>query len=73
MPTIDPVKDRQAAQIDQDYGWDSRPAIVRRFGREPTQVDAERAKDPFHVEQPAAPMAPTDDTETDTEDDDEQV
>ena len=66
MPTIDPTKDRQAAQIDQDYGWDSRPAIIRRFGRDPAQVDAERAKDPFKPTEPAA--EPAADTPTDTED-----
>jgi capsid protein len=71
MPTIDPVADRQAAQLDQEQGWDSRPAIIRRFGRNPTHVDAERAKDPFHVEQPAAPATPADGT--DTEDDYEPV
>jgi lambda family phage portal protein len=47
MPTIDPVKDRQSAQLDQDMGWDSRPAIIRRFGRDPSQVDAEREQDPY--------------------------
>ena len=66
MPTIDPVKDRQAAQIDQEQGWDSRPAIIRRFGRDPAQVDAERAKDPFKPTEPAA--EPAADTPTDTED-----
>lgn len=45
MPSIDPVKDRQSAQTDQEQGWDSRPAIIRRFGRDPTQVDAEREQD----------------------------
>ena len=59
MPTIDPTKDRQAAQIDQDYGWDSRQAIIRRFGRDPTQVDLERSKDDFTPAngQPADPTA----------------
>lgn len=47
MPQIDPIKDRQSAQIDQEQGWDSRPAIIRRFGRDPVQVDLERAQDPF--------------------------
>jgi capsid protein len=73
MPTIDPVKDRQAAQIDQDYGWDSRPAIVRRFGREPTQVDAERAKDPFKPAQPQSEPTPDDTPDQDDEGDDAEV
>lgn len=47
MPTIDPVKDKQAAQLDQEMGWDSRQAIIRRFGRDPSQVDGERAGDEF--------------------------
>lgn len=47
MPTIDPVKDRDAARIDYDMGWDSRPAIIRRFGRLPVQVDLEREQDTF--------------------------
>lgn len=47
MPTIDPVKDKQAAQLDQEMGWDSRQAIIRRFGRDPAQVDGERAADEF--------------------------
>jgi len=71
MPTIDPTKDRQAAQIDQDYGWDSRQAIIRRFGRDPTQVDAERAKDPFKPAAPITEPAPSD--PPDTEDDDADV
>lgn len=45
MPSIDPTDDRRAAQLDQDNGWDSRPAIIRRFGRDPSQVDAERGDD----------------------------
>lgn len=56
MPQIDPVKDRQSAQIDQDYGWDSRHAIIRRFGRDPVQVDLEREQDDFVP--PAAGMSP---------------
>jgi lambda family phage portal protein len=67
MPTIDPVADRQAAQLDQEQGWDSRPAIIRRFGRNPTHVDAERAKDPFKVEQPAPPVTEAPDDEDDDE------
>jgi lambda family phage portal protein len=49
MPTIDPVKDRQSAQIDQQMGWDSRKAIIRRFGHDPAQVDAEREQDDFQM------------------------
>jgi lambda family phage portal protein len=47
MPSIDPVKDRQSAAMDQELGWDSRHAIVRRFGRDPVQVDIEREQDDF--------------------------
>lgn len=50
MPTIDPVSDRQAWQIDVEQGWDSRQAIIRRLGRDPAQVDAERSMDPFRAE-----------------------
>lgn len=45
MPVIDPVKDRQAFESDQVNGWDSRPGIIRRMGRNPQDVDAERAAD----------------------------
>jgi lambda family phage portal protein len=59
MPTIDPVADRNAAQLDQDKGWDSRQAIIRRFGRDPSQVDAERAMDTFEeVAEKAEPEPP---------------
>ena len=55
MPSIDPVKDRQSAAMDQELGWDSRHAIIRRFGRDPTQVDIEREQDssvmPSHMAQ----------------------
>lgn len=47
MPSIDPLTDRKAAQIDQEQGWESRFGNIRRFGRDPTQVDAEREKDTF--------------------------
>jgi lambda family phage portal protein len=47
MPSIDPVKDRQAAALDQDNGWESRHGNIRRFGRDPDQVDAERNADTF--------------------------
>lgn len=56
MPQIDPGKDRQSAEIDQSMGWDSRQAIIRRFGRDPVQVDLEREQDEF--EPPAAGMSP---------------
>ena len=47
MPSIDPVSDRKAAEMDQVNGWESRFGNIRRFGREPVQVDAERAADDF--------------------------
>lgn len=70
MPQIDPVKDRQSAEIDQTMGWDSRQAIIRRFGRDPVQVDLEREQDTF--EPPAAGMSP-DRATADSEPDDEAV
>ena len=45
MPVIDPNKDRQAFELDQVNGWDSRHGIIRRMGRQPADVDAERASD----------------------------
>ena len=45
MPVIDPVKDRQAYALDQENGWDSRHGIIRRMGKQPAQVDAERSQD----------------------------
>lgn len=45
MPSIDPVSDRNAAQIDQEQGWESRFGNIRRFGRDPKHVDAERQMD----------------------------
>lgn len=53
MPSIDPVKDRQGMKIDQEMGWESRPGNIRRLGRQPNQVDAERDQDS------AAPMPET--------------
>lgn len=47
MPVIDPVKDRDAFEKDQENGWDSRHSIIRRMGRQPRDVDAERAQDDF--------------------------
>lgn len=52
MPQIDPTKDRQSAQLDQEMGWDSRQAIIRRFGRDPVQVDLERDQDTFQTDVP---------------------
>lgn len=46
MPVIDPVKDRGAYALDQEHGWDSRHGIIRRMGRQPRDVDAERETDP---------------------------
>jgi lambda family phage portal protein len=45
MPSINPSDDRKAAQIDEQMGWESRHGNIRRFGRDPAQVDAERAND----------------------------
>ena len=47
MPSIDPLADRKAAELDQDNGWESRFGNIRRFGRDPRQVDAERDQDTF--------------------------
>lgn len=47
MPSIDPLADRKAGELDQQMGWDSRYGIIRRFGRDPKYVDAEREKDDF--------------------------
>lgn len=45
MAIIDPVKDRKAFEMDQKNNWDSRPAIIRRLGRVPGDVDAEIEQD----------------------------
>jgi lambda family phage portal protein len=50
MPSINPTDDRKAAEYDQKNGWDSRQAIIRRFGRDPAQVDGEREQDPERAE-----------------------
>lgn len=73
MPSIDPVKDRQGAAMDQENGWDSRHAIVRRFGRDPVQVDIERAQDEFVMpsQMPPAPMNEEPADEPEDEDSDE--
>ena len=47
MPSIDPLTDRKAAQIDQEMGWESRYGNIRRFGKDPSQVDGERELDDF--------------------------
>ena len=41
MPSIDPLSDRKAAELDQNMRWESRHGMIRQFGREPAQVDAE--------------------------------
>ena len=69
MPSIDPVKDRQSSQIDQEMGWESRHGIIRRFGRSPTQVDAERATDPF---KPASMMPAAESEPPEREDDEDE-
>ena len=74
MPSIDPVKDRQSAALDQEQGWDSRHAIIRRFGRDPTQVDIERAQDDFVLptQQQAAAINGSDETESEDDDSERQ-
>lgn len=68
MPSIDPISDRQAAEIDQDKGWESRHGNIRRFGRDPAQVDAEREADDFvDMAQPQQMQMPLTDNE-DSED-----
>lgn len=53
MPSIDPLKDRQSAKIEQEMGWESRHGVIRRFGRDPSQVDGERETDTFAPDAPA--------------------
>lgn len=74
MPSIDPLTDRKAAQIDQEQGWESRQGNIRRFGRDPVQVDAERSMDEF-VQQIAKPGAtmPIDDQADDQQSEDEEA
>jgi lambda family phage portal protein len=68
MPTIDPVEDRKADAMDQDYGWDSRPAIIRRRGRRPSDVDAEREQDDLEQEMSTTGVAaPSERTGTEDE------
>lgn len=66
MPVIDPVKDRSAYVLDQENGWDSRHGIIRRMGRQPRDVDAERGADQS-ASSPGANRQQTD--ENDDEDD----
>lgn len=55
MPVIDPIKDRQAYELDQANGWDSRPGIIRRMGRRPGEVDAEIEQDDWQpISSPSA-------------------
>lgn len=56
MPSINPSDDRKAALIDEQMGWESRYGNIRRFGRDPAQVDAERAND---IAAPVASLATT--------------
>jgi lambda family phage portal protein len=75
MPVIDPQKDRAAYVLDQENGWDSRAGIIRKMGRSPADVDAEREQDPYLEEdlrQPEpAPM--TADKPDDKEPDDDEA
>jgi lambda family phage portal protein len=59
MPVIDPEADRKAYVLDQENGWDSRAGIIRKMGRSPADVDAEREQDPYLDEdlRPPEPMA----------------
>jgi lambda family phage portal protein len=68
MPSIDPVKDRQSAALDQEQGWDSRWAIIRRFGRDPVQVDIEREQDEFELPQAQMPVTEEREQEDETAD-----
>ena len=79
MPVIDPEKDRKAYALDQENGWDSRPGIIRKMGRSPADVDAEREQDPYLDEDLRAPEpaaaapaipAPAPDEDDNEEDDD---
>ena len=76
MPSLDPLTDRKAAELEQNMGWESRYGIIRRFGRNPAQVDAERARDTFVASssQPGAAGSQTAQTGTNSESgDDENV
>lgn len=56
MPQIDPVNDRKADALDQEHGWDSRQAIMRKRGKKPADVDAERDVDEFlEIPEPVVP------------------
>lgn len=65
MPSIDPLSDRKSAEVDQLQGWDSRQGIIRQFGRDPVQVDAEREQDEFlnKTQQQSLPLQDEDDNE----------
>lgn len=63
MPTYDPLNDRKAAQLEEQMGWESRWGNIRRFGRSPAQVDAERAMDTAAPE-PTTPSPDNNATQT---------
>ena len=63
MPVIDPEKDRKAYALDQENGWDSRHGIIRRMGKVPAQIDAERATDTLPPESSEQEPPPANDTE----------
>jgi len=68
MPSIDPLADRKTAELDQNMGWDSRHGIIRRFSREPGQVDGERDQDDFEpAVQQSLPFGQQPDNEDETE------
>lgn len=58
MPVIDPVKDREAFELDQENGWDARHGIMRKLGRNPADVDAERKQDDFKTQRDQGNMQP---------------
>ena len=78
MPVIDPEADRKAYALDQENGWDSRHGIIRKMGRSPADVDAEREQDPYldadlRPPEPVAaaqakPAAPEDEDDEDEDD-----
>jgi hypothetical protein len=64
-----------AAQIDEEMGWESRHGNIRRFGRNPAQVDGERAMDtaaPARVPRERAPDADTPPADDDGTDEDSE-
>jgi lambda family phage portal protein len=82
MPVIDPEADRKAYVLDQENGWDSRAGIIRKMGRSPADVDAEREQDPYLEEDlrppapvaaaPAKPAQPAEPDDDDAEDESQQ-